>query len=243
MIRERAERQQEGYYKPECELCGGDGVYIRRDANGRSIAEPCSCGLLQKTQERRMFEAARIPMLPQPFTPCDAARAYIAALPKTPKENNWVLFTGKPGCGKTTNASWITIEEIKRYRNPARFFNSFEIIRRAATMKGDARDDLMDTIIRTPFVVFDDFLKTFPHKDSYQYAAFHEATLEMIWGRYDRKLPTVFTTQRNFKEIAFFDAALAGRIAESCKDCVVVFDRNARNWRLEPQAQTNELLF
>lgn len=243
MIRERAERQENGYYAPECELCGGDGVLIQRDANGRSYATPCSCGLLQKTQERRLFEAAKIPRLPQPFTPCDAARAYIDRLPNAPKENNWIIFTGKPGSGKTANASWLTIEFIKRNNKGARFYNAFEIIRRGAMTKGDARDDLIDSVIGAPFVVFDDFLKTYPQRDSFQFDSFFETTLEMLWGRYDRKLPTVITTQRNFKDLATFDAALAGRIAESCRGAVVVFDRNARNWRLEPQAQTQELLF
>ena len=221
------------YHRPTCELCDDLGWIIERDARGRSVTRPCSCGLSVKTQERRLFERAYIPKLPTPFTPCDVARRYVETVKELPRQSNWILFSGRAGSGKTSNASWIAVEYITRYREQVKFYPAYAITRKIATTKGDARFDLVDSVVGAPLAVFDDLLKTFPRTDSYQYSDFFEATLEVLWGRYEKKLPTVITTQRNFSELTTFDAALAGRIAESCGDRVVLFDRNSRNWRLD----------
>lgn len=223
----------EKYHEETCEICDGTGRVVKRDERGRNYVEPCKCGLLERTQERRIFEAARIPALPTSFAPSPIARSYIETIETLPKESNWILFSGRAGSGKTSNASWIAIEFARRFKRPTRFYSAYGVTRRLATTKGDARDALLETVTKTPLVVFDDFLKVFPRPDSFQYSSYFEATLETIWDRYERKLPTVFTTQRSFRELSMFDAALAGRVAESCKGRVALFDKNSRNWRLE----------
>ena len=222
-----------GYYRPTCPICDDLGMIIERDARGRNVTRPCSCGLAVRTQEKRLFEVAHIPKLPTPFYPCDAAKEYVEKINDLPRYSNWILFSGRAGSGKTSNAAWIAIEYITRYREQVKFYPAYAITRKIATTKGDARLDLVDDVIKTPLAVFDDLLKTFPRSDSFQYSDFFEATLEMLWGRYERKLPTVITTQRNFNELTTFDAALAGRIAESCANRVVLFDRDSRNWRID----------
>lgn len=220
------------YHRPTCELCDDLGMIITRDKFGRNVTRPCSCGLLERTQEKRLFEDAKIPRLPTPFSPCPDAQKYVGIIKELPRESSWILFSGRAGSGKTSNASWIAIEFITRYHEPARFYSAYSITRKLATTKGIERFDVVNEIVGAPFIVIDDFLKVFPRPDSFQYSDYFEATLEILWGRYEKKLPTCVTTQKSFNELTTFDAALAGRIAESCRDRVVLFDRNARNWRL-----------
>lgn len=217
-----------------CALCNDTGIKVTTDANGRTVASPCPvCDAIGRARERRQYEAARIPRIPPNVNITDVSKQYVDNFKRLPQGANWILFSGRAGSGKTTNASWIASEIIARYHKPVRFYSAYELTRRLATSKRhEDRDALIEEVTTTPFIVLDDFLKVFPRPSSFQYNDFFEATLEILWGRYDARMPLCITTQRDFRSIAEFDAALAGRIVETCSGRIVNFGENSTNWRL-----------
>lgn len=220
--------------KNVCPTCDGTGVELTTDEFGRTFSRSCAtCGGLDRIRERAQFRAAKIPRLPERVDVAPAAARYVADFKRLTPGSNWILFSGRAGSGKTTNAAWIATEIITRYKLETKFYPAYDIVRRIATTKSATeRDRLIDEAVSTPFVVLDDFLKIFPNKSSYQYSDFFEATLEIVWGRYDARRPLAITTQRDFRFVAEFDAALAGRIVESCDGRIVSFGADAKNWRL-----------
>lgn len=220
----------------ECPFCHGEGEIIERDERGRTIIRDCdACGA--KTAKRRatLFRLANIPQTVADAAPSEEVARYIAEFGDARGGRFWLLLTGKPGCGKTTNAAIIARELIERYGARVRFYNAGELTRKLlATRKRDKDySRAVDEYLDADLVIVDDFLKSIPRASSYSFDEFRETTLDYMWRRYDAGKPLVLTTQRRFDEIGQFDAALAGRIAETCKGRAVVFGMTAANWRIK----------
>ena len=224
--------------KPSCPYCDDQG-FIIETIDGRTFSRPCDhCKREEAQREERQFENAQIPRLPMRFIPNKTSEEYLRDFNNLGRDN-WILFTGRAGSGKTTNAAWIATGVIKKYKQSVRFYSAYNVVRRIVQARRAEREKLVEEAVQTPFIVLDDFLKVFPRRDSYGFSDFQEATLEIIWGRYDAKKPLCITTQVDFKTLAQFDAALAGRIVESCNGRVVSFGDGAKNWRLTDAERTH----
>lgn len=226
-----------------CIACDGIGYVVKRDKNNRQFTRPCPiCDAVNVAREKRQFEVAEIPTLPKKIETNPIAVEYVEKFRALTPKDNWIMFTGRTGSGKTTQASWIATNIIKKYKELVRFYSAIEITRRLAMVRrGEERDKILDEIQETPFIVLDDLLKTFPSKNSFQYADYFQATLEILWGRYDSGKPTAITTQRDFRTIAEFDTAIAGRIVECCGGRIVKYGENSQNRRLENENAENRL--
>jgi DNA replication protein DnaC len=219
-----------------CPACGGDGVVVCHDVDGSNVVRPClKCNGLKKKRVATLYKLSGIPNRLAPNPKIDGAvRAYVDLYPAIRRGNNWLMLIGKPGSGKTTQATWLARELIDRYMTRVRFYNAFDLVRRLVALRkrNDEFERDMNEFVGAELVVLDDFLKNLPDKKSFNYSDYKETLLELIWARYDSKKPLVITTQRSFMSIAQFDSALAGRIAEACAGRVVVFDSDAKNYRI-----------
>ena len=221
----------------ECEECGGAGFVVTRDKDGRNFARPCGACSGAGSRKDVLYRYSGLPRRPRAGVVASrGAIDYADAFPRLKRGNNWMMFIGKPGAGKTTQAVWLVATVIERYCARAKFYNAFDLVRRfvALRKRNDEFEREFERYLDAELVVIDDFLKTIPSEKSYNYSEYKETTLELIWARYDARKPIVLTSQRNFNDIAKFDSALAGRIAEACAGRVVSFDANATDWRVKP---------
>ena len=234
------EQAREPQETPTCSVCNDTGVVIAKDAQGRNFSSPCkACNKLQKERIAHLTERARLPkVFVRDFVPHEVTAQFVKSFDKRRPE--WLFFTGKPGSGKTTEAAWSVRTLIEKKYVVAHFFNAFELTRQliASKRRNDDHQELLDEIAKADLIVLDDLFKAVPKQGTYGYDDFIAATLEIIWTRYDSKKPMIVTTQINFNDIARIDPALAGRIAELCKGNVVVFDQNAKNWRISPRGNS-----
>ncbi len=222
-----------------CPDCNGTGFIVVRDKDGRNFARKCkSCGC-EGSRRDVLYRYSGLPRRPRAGIVANrGAIDYADAFPRLKRGRNWMMFIGKPGTGKTTQAVWLVATVIERYQSSARFYNAFDLTRRfvALRKRNDEFEREFERYLDAELVVIDDFLKTIPSAKSYNYADYKETLLELIWARYDARKPIVFTSQRNFRDIAKFDSALAGRIAEACEGRVVSFDANATDWRVQSES-------
>lgn len=223
-----------------CPYCGGDGEIIERNENGYTVVRTCKhCNAWRKRRVARLLASAKLPekCLGVDVRPHPQTRQFIDNF--HPNKHEWLLFVGKPGTGKTTEAAWAAREIIKHKMATVRFYNAYDVMRQlvASKRRNDDHGALTRELDEIDLIVLDDLFKALPSPKSYDYADFVAAILEIVWARYDAGKPLIVTTQADFKYISQIDAALAGRIAELCKDSTVVFGRDATNWRLQQNEQ------
>ena len=115
-----------------------------------------------------------------------------------------------------------------------RFYNAFNLTRRLIANRKRAEDyyAAFDEFREADLVVLDDFLKSAPARNSFDFNDFYTVTCELLWTRYDDRKPLVITTQKTFNDVALFDSALASRIAEMGKGRFITLGRDATNYRL-----------
>ncbi|MDO5307980.1 MAG: ATP-binding protein [Planctomycetia bacterium] len=232
-------------------ICGGLGVILSRDEKGRVFARSCHvCRIQQKRRVDALLKNSGIPeACATNFTISPIAADYVTRFPQLRRSNSWILFAGKPGAGKTTQAAWLAREIVTRYQARVRFYTAFDLTRRLTALKrrNDQYERVFQDYLHADLVVVDDFLKTIPSRNSFNFEDFHATTIELLWSRYDARRPVAITTQCAFDQIAQFDSALASRIVESCDSRVVAYRADAVNWRLQSRArnpiQRQETLF
>ena len=224
-----------------CQKCDGTGFVAERTSAGRVLVRPCdACNELRNSHRRTLYLRSGIPRrASNEINVCRATRDYADSFPQIKRGNNWLLYIGKPGAGKTTQAIWLVCALIDRYQTRARFYNAFDLVRRFGALRKRNEDfeRAFDEYLDAELVVIDDLFKIIPSEKAFNYSDYKETLLELIWARYDARKPLVITTQRDFNVIARFDSALAGRIVESCAGRVVPFDSQAKNWRSEPDGR------
>lgn len=218
-----------------CPECGGDGYVYRRDSAGRLLASHCPvCRGLEKA---RVKTALKLSGIPNAGDGCgiELARG-VADYAREFKRlgfSDWLVLTGKPGTGKTTQAAELAKRIITKGGN-VRFYNAFNLTRRLIANRKRAEDyyAAFDEFREADLVVLDDFLKSAPARNSFDFNDFYTVTCELLWTRYDDRKPLVITTQKTFNDVALFDSALASRIAEMGKGRFITLGRNATNYRL-----------
>ncbi len=210
-----------------CPRCGGTGFY-RRDVPvghpdfGRAI--PCDCQLAAREDSRldRLRQASNLGQLGRmtfdsfvpegygllPQVRDNLHRAYEMALAYAREPQGWLILKGRYGCGKTHLAAAIANRQIEQGR-PAIFMvvpDLLDYLRAAYRPDADASyDDQFNAVRNVPLLILDD-LGT---QSSTPWA--QEKLFQLLNHRYNARLPTVITTNRDLEEI---DARLRSRLAD-----------------------------
>ncbi|MBQ9874492.1 MAG: ATP-binding protein [Thermoguttaceae bacterium] len=213
---------------PRCAKCDDSGFYV--DENGFRFLCPCRRADLAETR-RKYSGLPEFVRRPLRSSTRDYVRRYeeIAASGK-----NWILYCGKTGSGKSTQAFEILDELLKRPGAIfARAFYYPSLVRKLSAHRFDAEqyERTIASALDPELVLFDDFLDVVPKPDSFE----EQIALELIKRRYVQRKPLIITTELtpNLFEILIprRGEALFGRVFEMCDGRVYVADQNSENYR------------
>lgn len=124
--------------------------------------------------------------------------------------NNWFVFIGQSGIGKTHIASAITKTFVESNRNVKYLVWTTFISNLKKTFNNNEVSDneLIKNIINADVLYIDDFLKG--GKSEYV----KECAFEIINHRYNNNLTTIITSELTTEQLIKIDEATAGRIKE-----------------------------
>lgn len=212
-----------------CPKCGGLGWYTM---NGMRFL--CSCQLAEQRVTRR--RNSRLPAFEKrPLS--QVSSEYIANYDRIKRSGrNWLVFFGKSGSGKTTQAFMIVDRLLDRPKSvSAKVFVYSELVRELSSYRYDAdqfENKLADTL-ESELVVFDDFLDVIPRPDSFE----EQISLTLIKRRYIQRLPLIITTEHTPQalqtKLPAHGEAIIGRLYEMCNGRFSIAPQNATNYRLQ----------
>jgi len=229
-----------------CPDCNGTGWAFTRNQDKCIVCAPCkTCDALKRARVATLERLANIP----DFTPrqsWNTCAAYLHAFSRISRaRQNWLLLSGKSGAGKSTQAAQVARQIVRTYLAPTRFYNSVELFRslRACARNEYEYSKIMNVVVSTKLVVFDDLFKDVPDARSFAFEDYKRPIIEALWTRYERRLPTIITTQVSPDVIRRFDDAIFGRIVEASSGFSVYLNNNATDWRIQSfvsKYQTNK---
>lgn len=219
-----------------CDICEGTGERVYKDERGRTCLTVCTaCNAWRDRRKAQLYKVANLPEKNN-FDLAMRVSEFASDFREISKSSkNWLLLTGRPGTGKTTQATMLGRELIDRYLRRVKFFNSFDLFRKLVSAKRRAVDyeQTLNRFLDADVVILDDLLKVVPDKNSFDFEDFRNVALEALWGRYDGGKPTIFTSQASFIDFNNFDSAFASRFLEKCdKRFIIKFDDTCQNWRI-----------
>jgi len=204
-----------------CPLCGGVG-YVRLNVPlgdpsfGKAVA--CRC------KERQLAERRRLDL--QQLSSLDAFRdktfatfdptvygvreAFDAAYRYAANPQNWILFSGRSGCGKTHLAAAIANRHLEMGQVTVLFSivpDLLDHLRKAFAPNSETTyDELFDRVREAALLVLDDL----GAENSTPWAA--EKLFQIINYRYNYRLPTVITT--NYTLMRGVDERILSRLSD-----------------------------
>lgn len=219
-----------------CDICNGTGERVYRDENGRACVAVCTdCDTWRNARKANLYKYANLPVKENYELNADVYRYVEDFRTLCSTRKNWLLISGRPGTGKTTQATLLGRELIDRYLRRVKFFNAFDFFRQLASAKCKSQnyESIMDKFLDVDIAILDDLLKIVPAENSFEYEDFKSVVLEALWGRYDGGKPLIITTQASSSNFVAFDAAFASRLAEKCsKEQMIKFTEDSKNWRI-----------
>lgn len=215
-----------------CDICKNKGwVYYHKEENKGTIYEDeiyvkdCQCkvkrNIIENITKSGLLEAFKT----QTFNSYEAKEKWQIEAKKLAMEytkttdNEWFLYSGFTGCGKTHLATAISFEFIKKGYSYHYMKFSSEIVKLTKDMqnfnesiKANAERDF-NKLLNVDVLYIDDFLKLNERdKDS-----IYETLFTLINHRYINKKRTIITTEYSKKDIMAYDGATGGRILERAR--------------------------
>ena len=220
-------RVTDGMGLPDCPICHGIG-YVSDDVPlghpNFGKARPCSCQLdnLQLARATQLRDESNTEtlagktfdnFLPEgmsfdPEARATVRKAFESARIFVERLDKWLLMVGTYGCGKTHLAAAIA-NQCLREGKPVLFLNTPDLLdylrETFAPATGVSYSERFDEIRTAPVLVLDDLGTESPTPWA------TEKLYQIINYRYNARLPTVITTNRDIKDI---DARIASRLAD-----------------------------
>jgi len=203
---------------PVCPICGGKG-YLRREVSitdplfGEPV--PCQCKVselrerrIKTVLERSNMDGLREQTFERFYVDEKQQKAYARSLAFAERPDGWLILMGDFGTGKTHLAAAIVNHRLDR-GEPAIFIvvpDLLDHLRNTFSPSHEASyDDLFESVRTAPLLVLDDLgtQQTTPWAQ--------EKLFQILNWRYNRRLPTVITTNKSLDAIG---GAVASRMAD-----------------------------
>lgn len=146
----------------------------------------------------------------------------------TTDTDDWFCMLGQSGAGKTHICSAICNAYMEQYKDIRYLvWNDFANFY-MENMKNPTANQLMREYQNAEILYIDDLFKGADNDYAVKNIAF-----DLINYRYNRRLKTIISSERSFKQLCTLDEAVACRIKEMCKDYMIVIPKTpGNNYRL-----------
>lgn len=244
-LREEWARKAKWDAKPgeyECPVCGNKRIFLHHRENVAGFGStPCICQEICKNWnhirqsgmedllQRHSFENYRVTE-PWQTTVFRGAQEYAA------EPRGWILLAGQSGAGKTHLCSAIC-RILAARRLEFRYMPWREEIMALKGLATDyaQREQKMERLRTAPYLFIDDLFKAGADAAGKNVTRSDlDHAFELLNYRYNKKLPTIISTELYPAELEELDEALHGRILERCGKHVYTIKRDpARNHRVK----------
>jgi len=216
-----------------CPLCKGAGYLVKPGPSGGADLVPCRCKM-RELEEGDYQELQRLsnlePFADKTFASFDpkvpgGAEAFEAARSYAENPDGWLLLMGNYGCGKTHLAAAIANEAIRRHFKTLFTVvpDLLDLLRASYAPESRIRFDERIETVRTVFLLILDDLGT---ENATPWAG--EKLYQILNYRYNYRLPTVLTTNRDLDQI---EARIRSRIWDKdlCRH-ILIRAEDYRRW-------------
>lgn len=228
--------EKDGY---NCPICQNRGMFAVENESGFMALKRCKCAAIRKSIQlakqsggydlmQRCKLSNFTTALPWQADMLATVKAYIAEGDKA-----WLYSGGQSGAGKT-HLCTAAFREFFKHNIPGQYVMWREIARkytRGSFAESEVIDRMISELSSAPALYIDDLFKTDFERGPSQTEK--DFAFEIINTRYNRKLPTIISSELTLSELAKLDEAIAGRIRERCGDYVLSIKKDAsKNYRL-----------
>lgn len=227
--------REEGEETYQCPKCMDRGYTFQEDKDGYTVAIPCEC--LEKRQildklersgltesfKRKTFNSYTIENEYQKKAKLQA----ISFCKRFQEEKGSLLLSGQVGAGKT-HLGVATMLQLLKQNVGCKYveYVSFIMDLKRCSMDETNYNREMNKYKDCTVLFIDDLLKGQTSEADKKYI------YELINYRYMRQKPIIVSTEKTIDQLMDYDAAIASRIIEMCKDNIIEF-KNVPNRRLK----------
>lgn len=149
----------------------------------------------------------------------------------TKEENNWLVFLGEPGCGKT-HLSMAVANVLIRQDIQVLYFQHVEGFSELKDMLRNENGikERIDRMKKVRLLIWDDLWKKKKGQEPRPWE--FETVFEVLNYRYLNLLPTIISSEKTPQELMEIDKAIGSRILERGKKHSIAVQGLENNYRL-----------